>query len=113
MLWPGVRDGSLVGPGGLFDGTVRYASGDLEVEVPRYYEADRFSGPLGSDRGIAPFAMDFGFSEGELGSLFFDPAGRYPQVLAVPEPWSRRYLGSPWATAGSARGVAADPARQE
>ncbi len=95
-LWPGVRDGTLVGAGGLLDGTVRYEDERVSVDVPRYYEADRFSGPFGSDRGISPFAVDFGFDEGELGALFFDPARRYADVLAVPEPWSRSYVSYPF-----------------
>jgi hypothetical protein len=90
-FWPGVADGSLLGEGGLFDGTVSYAG----FPVPRYYEADRFSGPWGPDRGIAPFAVDFSFCAGRIGALFFDPARRYAGCLKVPSPWSTEYVVPP------------------
>jgi hypothetical protein len=96
-LWPGLADGSLVGEGGLFDGALRYHGPLIDVEVPRYYEGDRFSGPFGPDRGIAPFAVDFRFGEGEVGALFFDPARRYAECLAVPQPWSLDYEDYPFA----------------
>lgn len=86
-IWPGVADGSLVGEDRLLDGVATYEG----HPVPRYYEADRFSGPLGSDRGISPLALDFGFCEPELGSLFYDPAGRYAEVLAIEGPWATEY----------------------
>jgi len=95
-LWPAMRDGSLVGEGGLLDGALTYESPVIRVDVPRYYEADRFSGPFGPDRGIAPFAVDFDFGEGEVGALFFDPARRYAETLAVPEPWSTDYEDYPF-----------------
>lgn len=98
-IWPGVRDGTLLGEGGLLDGTVFYEGPKGRVPVPRYYEADRFSGPFGPDRGISPFALDYGFSEGELGSLFFDPARRYKDTVRVPEPWSLAYLDYPFTPA--------------
>lgn len=90
-FWPGVRDGSLLGEGGLFDDTVRFRSGEREWPVPSVYEADRFSGPLGPDRGIAPFAVDCGFDAKTRGALFFDPARRWRESLRVPEPWSLEY----------------------
>lgn len=95
-LWPGLVDGSLVGEGGLIDGALHYSSPVIEVDVPRYYEADRFSGPFGPDRGISPFAVDFDFGEGEVGALFFDPARRYAECLAVPGAWSLEYEGYPF-----------------
>ncbi len=95
-LWPLLASGELVGEGKLLDRTVGYRDARVEVEVPRYYEADRFSGPLGPDRGISPFALDFGFKQGELGALFFDPARRYAEVLKVPEPWSVEYEDYPF-----------------
>ena len=32
---------------------------------------------------ISPFAVDFGWREGTVGALFFDPARRYAEVLGV------------------------------
>jgi hypothetical protein len=95
-LWPGVRDGTMIGAGRMFDGTVCYEDARVKVDLPRYYQANRFSGPFGPDRGIAPFAMDFAFKEGDLGSLFFDPARRYLECLSVPQPWSTNYLNDPF-----------------
>ena len=90
-LWPRLADGSGVGEGRMWDGTVPYEDARVRIGVPRYYEADRWSGPLGPDRGISPFALDFGFSAPHLGALFFDPARRYAECLQVPEPWSLEY----------------------
>lgn len=98
-LWPGVRDGTLIGEGGLLDGCVELARGPLVVQVPRFYEGDRFSGVFGSDRGIAPFALCFSFLSDDPGDLFFDPAGTWAQALKVPEPWSRRYVDYPFGAA--------------
>ena len=97
-LWPGLRDGdrAVLGEDGLVDGTLAYEDERVRIGVPRYYEADRFSGPFGPDRGISPFAVDFGFSEGTLGALFFDPARRYAECLKVPGPWSRAYIRYPF-----------------
>ncbi len=95
-LWPLLASGELVGEGRLLDGAVPYADERVSLDVPRYYEADRFSGPFGPDRGISPFALDFGFDAPELGALFFDPARRYAEVLAVPQPWSREYSYYPY-----------------
>ncbi|MFG0318763.1 MAG: hypothetical protein ACF8XB_15925 [Planctomycetota bacterium JB042] len=86
-LWPALRDGTLVGEGRLLDGPVPYRDARLTIDVPRYHEADRFSGPFGPDRGISPFAVGFGFDD-DLGRLFFDPARRYAEALVVPEPWA-------------------------
>ncbi len=95
-FWPGLDRGCLVGEGGLFDGALRLVTPEVTIDVPRYYEADRFSGPLGSDRGISPFAVDFGFGEGEVGALFFDPARRYARCLTVPRSWSINYVAYPF-----------------
>ena len=95
-LWPGVRDGALIGAGGLFDGCVPLVRGSLRVEVPRFYEGERFSGLFGSDRGIAPFALCFSFLSDDVGELFFDPAGSWPRALDLPGPWSRVYLDYPF-----------------
>jgi hypothetical protein len=95
-LWPGLRDGTLIGQGGLFDGPYPYADSRVTIDVPGYYEADRFSGPFGPDRGISPFAVDFDFDAGTLGALFFDPARRYVERLRVPTPWSTRYIDYPF-----------------
>ena len=88
--------GELVGEGRLLDGAVPYEDARVRIDVPRFHEADRFSGPFGPDRGISPFAVDFGWRAGELGSLFFDPAGRYATCLRVPEAWSREWIGYPF-----------------
>ncbi len=77
-----------IGDGKLFDGLVEYRG----QPVPRYWDGDRFSGPLGNDRGISPYALDFGFSEPELGSLYYDPARRYADVLDIRTEWSTRYV---------------------
>ena len=91
-FWRGVRDGSLIGPGRTFDGPVPYADAQIALELPKFHRGDRFSGPLGSSRGISPFAVDFGWDAGTLGALFFDPAGRYAAELGVPEPWGLEYV---------------------
>jgi len=95
-LWPGLRSGQLLGEGGLFDGVVPYQDSRVALGVPRFYEANRFSGPLGPDRGISPFAVDFDFSAPTLGALFFDPARRYAEVLKTPQPWAREYVDYPY-----------------
>jgi len=95
-LWPLLASGELVGEGGLVDGALVYSDDRITIGVPRYYEADRFSGPFGPDRGISPFAVDFGFGAGEVGALFFGPAERYAEVLEVPDPWSLEYVGYPF-----------------
>ena len=95
-LWPLLASGALVGEGKLLDRPLRYQDEQIAVDVPRYYEADRFSGPFGPDRGIAPFAVDFRFGAGEVGALFFGPAARYAALLRVPEPWSLEYVAYPF-----------------
>jgi hypothetical protein len=95
-LWPGVKDGTLLGEDGLFDGVCEYACPEVTLGVPRYYEGDRFSGPFGADRGISPFALDWHFWTGELGALFFDPARRYAESLQVPAGWSTEYVDYPF-----------------
>lgn len=95
-LWPGLRDGSILGEDGLYDGECDYTCPEVSIGVPRYYEADRFSGPFGADRGISPFAVDFSFWSGELGAIFFDPARRYAACLGVPAGWSTEYIEYPF-----------------
>jgi len=96
-LWPLLRDGKLTGDGKLLDGSYRYNDDLVDIkEVPRYYDADRYSGPFGSDRGISPFAVDFFFDEGTLGALFFNPAKRYAERLTINDPWSRTYINYPF-----------------
>jgi len=94
--WPGVRDGSLVGAGRAFDGAVRYDDARVALDLPKYHRGDRFSGPLGSSRGISPFAVDFGWSAGTIGALFFDPAARWADQVRVPATWSREYVDYPF-----------------
>jgi hypothetical protein len=97
-LWPLLRDGKLTGDGRLLDGSYAYIDELVEIkEVPRFYDANRFSGPLGSDRGISPFALDFSFKRGTLGALFFNPARRYAEQLKISDPWSRQYINYPFA----------------
>jgi len=38
-LWPGVRDGSLVGPGRAFDKTVPYADARVALDLPKFHAA--------------------------------------------------------------------------
>ena len=95
-LWPSFRTGELVGEGRLLDGTVRYRDARVDLELPRYHEADRYSGPFGPDRGISPYAVDFDFSEGTLGALFFDPARRYREELNTPAEWAVEYIDYPF-----------------
>ncbi len=97
LLWPLLRDGQLTGDGKLLDGSVPYHDSHVMIrEVPRYYDADRFSGPFGPDRGISPFALDFSFSKGSVGALFFNPAHRYAAMLSISDEWSREYVGYPF-----------------
>jgi hypothetical protein len=98
-LWPYLRDGRLIGEGGLFDGCLPYSGPRGVVQVPRYYEADRFSGIFGSDRGISPFALDTSFWTGTLGVLFFDPARRWRELVVLPGPWSTDYVDYPFTPA--------------
>ncbi len=90
-FWKPFLQGVLVGEGKLLDGAVRYQDERNLLMLPRYYEANRFSGPLGPDRGISPFAFDFSFCEGQVGWLFFDPAKRYSETLEIAGPWSFVY----------------------
>ena len=96
-LWPLLRDGKLTGDGRLLDGSYLYQDELVEIEVPRFYDANRFSGPFGSDRGISPFALDFSFNRGTLGALFFNPARAYSERLKITDSWSRQYINYPFA----------------
>jgi hypothetical protein len=95
-LWPLLARGELTGEDRLLDGCVPYRDARVSIDLPRYHEGDRFSGPLGPDRGISPFAVDFGWKTGELGGLFFDPARRYRECLRVPASWSLEYERFPF-----------------
>lgn len=92
-LWPLLRKGELTGDGKLLDGIWRYRDELVDVPVPRFYDADRWSGPFGSDRGISPFALDLYWGNGTLGALFFNPAKRYNEELTIEHEWSLEYLG--------------------
>lgn len=97
-LWPLLRDGELAGDGKLLDGCYRYQDELVDIkQVPRFYDGNRLSGPLGNDRGISPFALDFSFSPGTLGALFFNPAKRYSEQLTITGAWSRNYVNYPFA----------------
>jgi hypothetical protein len=96
-LWPLLRDEQLTGDRNLLDGSFPYRDDFADIKnVPRFYDADRFSGPLGSDRGISPFALDFFFERGTLGALFFNPARRYQEKLKITGEWSTKYLDYPF-----------------
>lgn len=96
-LWPLLKDGQLTGDGKLLDGVWRYRDEFVgDVPVPRFYDADRFSGPFGPDRGISPFALDFSWRHGTLGALFFNPAKRYAEQLIIEGEWSRVYRNYPF-----------------
>ncbi len=95
-LWPLLRDGQLTGDGKLLDGTVTYSDELITIDLPRYYDANRFSGPFGHDRGISPFALDFSFSKPTLGALFFNPAKRYPEQLKITGEWSTQFIQYPF-----------------
>lgn len=96
-LWPPLRDRTLTGDGKLLDGSYPYQDELVDIkEVPRFYDANRFSGPFGSDRGISPFALDFTFDRGTLGALFFNPAKRYAERLKITGPWSLQYIDYPF-----------------
>lgn len=97
-LWPLLASGELVGEGRLLDGPWPYRDARVSVGVPRFHEADRFSGPFGPDRGISPFAVDFGWERGTLGALFFDPARRWADLFDLPEPWALELVGDPFVT---------------
>lgn len=97
-MWPLLRDKKLTGDGRLLDGGYAYKDDFAEIEeVPRFYDADRFSGPFGSDRGISPFALDFSFDRGTLGRLFFNPARAYAERLKISDFWSQQYVNYPFA----------------
>jgi hypothetical protein len=96
-MWPGVKSGALIGRGRLLDGVIPYEDARVSVELPKFHRGNRFSGPFGPSRGISPFAVDFGWSAGALGSLFFDPARRYAEVLG-PNGWAREYVDYPFST---------------
>lgn len=65
--------------------------------TPRYHRGDRYAGPAGPDRGISPFALGFGWSRGEIGSLFWDPAARYQEALSIRGAWAIEYVAHPFA----------------
>jgi hypothetical protein len=102
-LWPLYLRGELIGEDRLLDGPWRFAGPHGDVDVPRFHEADRFSGPFGPDRGISPFAVDYGWDEGTLGALYFDPARRHAELLRVPQPWSLDYVDYPFLPAAAER----------
>ena len=64
--------------------------------TPRYHAGDRYSGPVGNSRGISPFAMGYGWSRGEIGSLFWDPARRYAEALTIDTAWSTEIVRHPF-----------------
>lgn len=66
--------------------------------TPRYHLGDRYSGPLGNSRGISPFALGYGWSRDEVGSLFWDPGARYQRALAIEGNWSTEIVSHPFLT---------------
>lgn len=77
---------SLFAGGGSYEGHM----------TPRYHAGDRYSGPLGNSRGISPFALGYGWSRGEIGSLFWSPAERYQEALTIEGNWSATYVSHPF-----------------
>lgn len=67
-----------------------------EGRSPRYHKGDRYSGPFGSSRGIAPFALGYGWRDDEFDALFWTPAERYQEELAIEGAWSTEYLVRPF-----------------
>ncbi len=93
----------LCGDGRLFDGIVELRRLGHRFRIPRYYDGDLFSGPLGNDRGISPFALDVSFCSGKVGSLLIDPANRYPELVGPSLNWSRTYVRNPFLEDGGER----------
>lgn len=75
----------------LFDGDGRYEN----RRFPLYHEGERYSGPLGADRGISPYALGFSYEAGAVGALYLDPARAYAEAGFAVEPWSREYFERP------------------
>jgi len=67
-----------------------------EGDVPRYHLGDRYSGPLGSSRGISPFALGYSRSDEAFSDLFFDPARTYKERLSIEGAWSTEYVVRPF-----------------
>lgn len=95
-FWRGLSTGALTGPGRLFADPVPFKSEPIELEVPCFYDADRFSGPLGPRLGASPFAVDLDFDRERAGALFFDPAHRWLDAFEPDAPWETTYLEYPF-----------------
>lgn len=96
-FWTPFLQGQDLGPGKLMDGRFDYRGKRMVREgLPRHLDADRRSAPWKRDAARLPFAFGTGLWAGDAGALFFDPAGRYPEVLRFPEPWSREYAFNPY-----------------
>lgn len=65
-------------------------------ETPRYHVGDRYSGPLGASRGMSPFSLGYGWSGGEIGSLFWEPAARYQEALTIRGEWATEMVQHPF-----------------
>lgn len=96
-FWAPYLDGSALGDGKLMDGTFSYYERGMAWDhIPRHFDSDRLSGPCKSDAGILPFAFGFSLTDSDLGSLFFNPAEKYAENLAISRPWSTHYLRHPY-----------------
>jgi hypothetical protein len=89
-LWKNID--ALYGDGRLFDQSTEFLFDGKRYLIPMYYDGDLYSGPLGNDRGMSPFALDVDYCAPKLGSFFVDPAGRYAELLKLDEGWSRKYV---------------------
>lgn len=70
-------------------------------ETPRYHLGDRYSGPAGNSRGMSPFSLGYGWTRGEIGTLFWDPAARYQDALRIRTDWATEYESHPFLDAGN------------
>lgn len=96
-FWTPYLNGSGLGDGRLMDGTFSYYERGMAWDhIPRHFDSDRLSGPCKSDAGILPFAFGFALTDQDLGSLFFHPAEKYAENLAISRPWSTHYLRHPY-----------------
>jgi hypothetical protein len=96
-LWRPGRDGTGIGDGRLMDKTFDYIGERMAFRnIPRHFDADRWSAPGKRDAGILPFAFSTHLTADDLGILFFDPALGYSKLFACGEDWSLDYVDHPY-----------------